>query len=468
MASSTELSQMQKETVRTVQWHLLPILMIGMICAFLDRINIGFAGLKMNADLGLSPAAFGLAAGAFFIGYFIFEVPSNLMMAKFGPRKWLTRIMFTWGIVAALTAFSGNKYGLYTFRFLLGVAEAGFFPGLVLYITYFFRTEDHAQAVGFLFLGSVTGIIIGGPLSGWLLGMTALGFRGWQWLFIVEGLMPMVYAVFLWFYLPDTPEKAKWLKPEQKEWLVKVIAEENAKKETPKHIGVFQALTRPGTMLFFLVYFLTGIGYLGQQLWMPQLLKAVGKNLSSIQIGLLTMLPAFCTVITLVFWSRHSDKTGERQWHYCLGAYVAAAGLLLYLVGANSILIAVLGVCIVGLGAAGPQSIFWTAVTELLGKKEAAAAFALVNSGAALGGFVGPFAIGIAKGIFGNFAAAIILLAACYVISAFIMHAFFIKTGIGKSKAARARMATARDVQKGEPLPSRGAWVNGGFLIKGV
>ncbi len=278
MASSTELSQMQKETIRTVQWHLLPILMIGMICAFLDRINIGFAGLKMNADLGLSPAAFGLAAGAFFIGYFLFEVPSNLMMAKFGPRKWLTRIMFTWGIVAALTAFSGNKYGLYTFRFLLGVAEAGFFPGLVLYITYFFRTEDHAQAVGFLFLGSVAGIIIGGPLSGWLLGMTALGFRGWQWLFIVEGLMPIVYAVVLWFYLPDTPEKAKWLKPEQKEWLVKVIAEENAKKETPKHIGVFQALTRPGTMLFFLVYFLTGIGYLGQQLWMPQLSKSRGQE----------------------------------------------------------------------------------------------------------------------------------------------------------------------------------------------
>ena len=260
------------------------------------------------------------------------------MMAKFGPRKWLTRIMFTWGIIAGLTAFCGNAKGLYALRFLLGVAEAGFFPGLVLYITYWFRTEDHAQAVSWLFIGSVVGIIIGGPLSGWLLGWKALGFRGWQWLFIVEGLMPVIYAFLLWFYLPDTPEKAKWLKPEQKEWLTKVIAAENALKETPKHITVVQGPDEARhPCSFFLVYFLTGIGYLGQQLWMPQLFKSVGKNLSSMQIGILTMLPALCTLVTLIFWSRHSDKTGERHWHFCIAAYVAACGLLLYLFSANRI-----------------------------------------------------------------------------------------------------------------------------------
>lgn len=442
MSSSDDLSQVQRETVKKVKWHLLPFLMVGMLCAFLDRVNIGFAALQMNADVGLGPAAFGFAAGIFFLGYFVFEVPSNLMMAKFGPRKWLTRIMFTWGIIVGLTAFCGNAKGLYTMRFLLGVAEAGFFPGLVLYITYWFRTEDHAQAVSWLFLGSVTGIIIGGPLSGWLLGWKALGFRGWQWLFIVEGLMPMVYAVLLWFYLPDTPEKAKWLKPEQKEWLTKVIAAENAVKETAKRITVVQALTRPGTLLLFLVYVLTGIGYLGQQLWMPQLFKSVGKNLSSMQIGMLTMLPALCTMVALIFWSRHSDKTGERHWHFCIAAYVAACGLLLYLFSANNISLAVLGICITGLGAAGPQAIFWTAVTQLLGKKEAVAAFALINSGAALGGFVGPYVTGIVRGIFGNYSAAMILLASVYVVAALIMHAFFIKTGIGKSKAARARLAT--------------------------
>jgi len=255
-------------------------------------------------------------------------------------------------------------------------------------------------------------------------------------------LMPIVYAFFLWFYLPDTPEKAKWLKPEQREWLMKVIAAENAVKETAKRTTVLQALTRPGTLLLFFVYFLSGIGYLGQQLWMPQLFKSVGKNLSSMQIGMLTMLPALCTLVTLIFWSRHSDKTGERHWHFCIAAYVAACGLLLYLFSSNSISVAVLGICIVGLGAAGPQAIFWTAVTQLLGKKEAAAAFALINSGSALGGFVGPYATGIARGLFGNYAAAMILLASCYVLAALIMHAFFIKTGLGRSKAARARLAT--------------------------
>jgi ACS family tartrate transporter-like MFS transporter len=440
MSTSTDLTQLEKETVRKVKWRILPFMMVGMITCFLDRVNIGFAALQMNADLHLSPAAFGFAAGVFFLGYFVFEVPSNLMMAKLGPRIWLTRIMITWGIIAAATAFAASATGLYVIRFLLGIAEAGFFPGLVLYVTYWFRGRDHAHAISWIFVGSCTASIIAGPLSGYLLGWGALGLRGWQWLFIVEGLMPIAYAFVLWSFWTDRPEKAKWLRPEQKEWLVKSIAAENAAKETTRRIGIREALTRPGTLVLFCVYFLMGVGNLGLQFWMPQIFKSVGKGLTPMQIGLLTMLPNICLIIGLLFWSRHSDSTGERHWHYVVASLVACVGLYCFPF-ATSMPLVILAICLAGLGIGGGQAVFWSAGTRLLGQKEAAAGLALINSGAALGGFTGPYVTGVARGILGNYQAAMFILASAFLLTAVIMHAFFVKTGLGRVKEMKVGLS---------------------------
>jgi ACS family tartrate transporter-like MFS transporter len=441
MSTSIDPISLEKETVRRVKWHILPFMMVGMVTCFLDRVNIGFAALQMNADLHLSPAAFGFAAGVFFLGYFVFEVPSNLMMAKFGPRIWLTRIMLTWGIIAGVTAFATSAFGLYVIRFLLGIAEAGFFPGLVLYVTYWFRGRDHAHAVSWILVGSYTASLIAGPLSGYLLGWGALGLRGWQWLFIVEGLIPIAFGVVLWLFWTDRPEQAKWLKPEQKEWLVKSIAAENAAKETPRRIGVREALTRPGTLVLFSVYFLQGMGNLGMLFWMPQIFKSVGKDLTPVQIGLLTMLPSICLIIGLLFWSHHSDSTGERHWH-CVGASLVGCLGLYCFPFATSVPLVVLAICLAGLGIGGAQGVFWSAATALLGKREAAAGLALINSGAALGGFTGPYVTGIARGIFGNYQAAMFILASALFLVAVIMHAFFVKTGTGRVKEVKVELQT--------------------------
>jgi len=441
MSTPTDLTRLEKETVLKVKWRLLPLISIGMVCCFLDRLNIGFAALQMNADLHLAPAAFGFAAGVFFLGYFVFEVPSNLMVGKFGPRKWLTRIMVTWGIVATATAFAPSARGLYVIRFLLGVAEAGFSPCLILCITYWFRPKDHAQAVSAIFIGSCVATIIAGPLSGWLLGWHAFGLRGWQWLFIVEGLMPVAFAIVLWFLWTDAPEQAKWLRPDQKEWLVRTIAAENAVKDKPRRITLLEALTRPGTLVLFFVFFLMGVGYLGQQFWMAQIFKSFGKDLTSMQIGMLTVLPSICLMVSLIFWSRHSDVTGERHWHYVIPCLVACAGLSCFFFATMNLALAVFAICLTGLGVGGTQSLFFTAVTQLLGKKEAAAGIAFINSGAALGGFVGPYLTGIVRGIFGNYQAAMVILASTFLITAIIMHFFFVKTGTGRVREVAAGLA---------------------------
>lgn len=310
-----QVSQLERETVSKIRWHLFPFMMIGMATCFMDRVNIGFAALQMNADLKLGPAAFGFGAGIFFLAYFLFEVPSTMIMAKVGARVWLARIMFSWGLIAACTAFVRGAHGLYLVRFLLGVAEAGFFPGLVLYITYWFRGRHHAQAVSWILIGSTVGSTVAGPLSGWLLGWNSWGLRGWQWLFIIEGLIPILFSLVLLCAWTDSPEKAKWLTPEQKKWIAGELAAEKAGKDTVHGRNVWRSLTRPGTLVLFLAYLLHGIGNLGLMMWMPQLIKSVGKTLTPMGVGLLTMVPFAFIIIALLFWSWHSDKTGERHWH---------------------------------------------------------------------------------------------------------------------------------------------------------
>ncbi|MDC7788283.1 MFS transporter [Rhodoplanes sp. TEM] len=424
MSGDEETSVIEREAMRKIRWRIFPFMTIGMATCFLDRVNIGFAALQMNADIGLTPTAFGFAAGVFFFGYFFFEVPSNLALAKYGPRLWLFRIMLTWGLVCMATAWVTTPFQLYIVRFLLGVAEAGFFPGLVYYVTLWFRGREHARAVSFIVLGSYSAAMLAGPLSGWLMQFTPFGFKGWQWLFLVEGAIPFLFSFVLLALWTDRPEKAKWLTPEERDWVVKSIAAEEATRDTPRKITLREALTRPGTLVLTLVYFLWAVGQLGLLFWMPQLVKNVGTGLSSLQIGFVTVLPTLCMTVAMLLWARHSDKTGERHWHIVVAALVGAAGL--YLVPfCDSLITAVGAMSLAAIGLGGCQATFWTASTELLGPKEKAAGLALINSGSALGGFVGPYVAGIARDLSGNYWIAMMILATAPVLMAVLIHGFY-------------------------------------------
>lgn len=417
----------EKATIRKIRWRIFPFMTVGMATCFLDRVNIGFAALQMNADLGLTPTAFGFAAGVFFLGYFFFEVPSNLALARFGARVWLFRIMLTWGIVCIGTAFVTTPTQLYVARFLLGIAEAGFFPGLVYYVTLWFRGKEHAQAVSWIILGSYAASMLVGPLSGWLLQWTALGLRGWQWLFLVEGSLPIVFSFVLLAFWTDTPEKAAWLEPDERAWIVKAIAAENAARETPRRITLRQSLTRPGTVVLTVVYFLWAVGQLGLLFWLPQLIRNVGSQLTPLEVGIVTMIPTLCMTVALLVWALHSDKTGERHWHIVGAALVGAAGLYAVpFIDSLPLAIAVMSVAAIGLG--GCQATFWTASTELLGPKEKAAGLALINSGSAAGGFAGPYLAGLARDMSGNYIIAMMILATAPLLMAVLIHAFYRRT----------------------------------------
>jgi ACS family tartrate transporter-like MFS transporter len=417
----------QKQTIRLIRGKLLPLLVICMFVCFLDRINVGFAALTMNKALNLSAAAYGLGAGLFFVGYFIFEVPSNLIMEKVGPRIWITRIMLTWGVIAALMAFVQGAKSFYAMRLLLGLAEAGFFPGIVLYITYWFPKRERALATGTFLIGSYLGGALGSPISGLILSYFngAAGLAGWQWLFVLEGIPAVILGFIVWRYLPDRPQQVKWLSQEQKNWLVSTIENENKEIQEAKHISLWTALTRPKTLLLCLIYLCFATGNLGLTLWMPQIIKLMGQGLSNLSVTLLNMLPFWFCILALVVWSRHSDKTGERKWHVSSATFVAAIGLAVAAAAPN-LTVGMIGLILAGLGFGGGQPTFWATATQTLDPREAAAAIALINSVGNLGGFFGPNIMGIASSITSHYNAGVYCFAISFVLAVLLLQLLFL------------------------------------------
>ncbi|BAE86557.1 MFS transporter [Desulfitobacterium hafniense] len=423
----TYTSEFEKQTVSKVSRRLLPLLVACMFIAFLDRINIGFASLQMNSALGLSSAAYGFGAGLFFIGYFFFEVPSNMILEKIGARIWITRIMITWGFIAIGFAFVQGEKSFYIMRFLLGAAEAGFFPGVIFYLTKWFRAKERAAATAIFISGSYVAGIIGAPLSGGIMTyMNGLqGLDGWQWLFIVEGIPAVILAFIIWFYLPEKPQNAKWLEPEEREWVVDVISKEEAALTEKEHKSLLSALASPRTLMLSLVYVCYVGGNIGLQLWMPQIIqKVAGAATSTMNITLLTTLPYIAIIIAMIFWARHSDKTRERRWHVSVASLVAAVGLVIS-ASASSLTISMLGLIITGLGMGGAQPTFWASVTQILDPKEAAVAIAVVNSVGNLGGFFGPNLMGVASTITGQYNAGIYIFASCFVLLLIFMQVLY-------------------------------------------
>ncbi|MFK3797907.1 MFS transporter [Pseudomonas sp. NPDC088444] len=375
---TTPVSDLERATMHRVAWRLLPFLIVCYLIAIIDRGNIGMASLQMNHDLGLTPAIFGFASSLFFVSYFLIEVPSNLALQKFGARIWIARIMITWGLISAGTAFVQGANSLYVMRFLLGAAEAGFFPGVLLYMTYWLPSAYRARMVA-IFMVAIPGAnFLGSPLSGFLLTLDGwMGMRGWHWLFILEGIPAVLLGVACLFVLTDRPEQAKWLSDEQRTWLVNRLDEEKQRKTNIGHISLWKLLGHKDIWVLALIYSGASAAGSTMSVWAPQLLKTFG--LSNLEIGFTNAIPYGIASVAMIIWGRSSDRTNERRWHTSLTLLLIAAGLLLALV-TSSLPATVMLLTMVLIGAYSMKGPFWALVSTWLSSSTAAAGLAAVGA----------------------------------------------------------------------------------------
>ena len=393
---------LERSAVRRVTWRLVPFLIVCYFVAFLDRVNVGFAALQMNKDLGFSATVYGWGAGIFFLGYFLFEVPSNIALERVGARKWIARIMVSWGVVSAGMALVTGPWSFMGLRFLLGAMEAGFFPGIILYLTYWFPSEHRARVVGIFMVAIPISSLLGSPISGAILGMGGvLGLRGWQWLFILEAVPSILlgFAVLRW--LPDRPAAAPWLPEDEREWLRRRLHAERQRTATAHKVPLWQVLSQRKVLLLALVYAGSVASNYGLTLWQPQIIKSFG--LTDLQTGLLNSVPFAFGCVAMIWWGWRSDQKRERLWHTAIPLFVCAAGLVACVLFATSLLPTVLALCITLLGVYAVKGPFWATATEMLPAATAAAGIAAINSIGNLAGFVGPFLIGAIKDATGSF-----------------------------------------------------------------
>ena len=411
-------------TIAKVTRRIVPFLIVCYFVAYLDRVNVGFAALAMNQDLGLSQTAFGLGAGIFFIAYFIFEVPSNLLLERFGARKWIARIMLSWGILSGTTAFIpaiahatglSNENSFYLLRVLLGAAEAGFFPGIIFYLTLWFPAQYRSRVVGYFMAAIPLSTVIGAPISGVLLYLHGgLGLAGWQWLFIIEAVPAIILAGVVFFYLTDWPADAAWLAPDERTWLAGRLELEQRQRQAVRDYSVRQSLVNPRVLGLSLVYFGAVATNYGLGFFLPQIVKAFGLNM--LLTTLVSATPYAVGLIGMVWWGRRSDRVVERRFHTAFPLFIAAAGIAVSTTLDNPTL-KMISLCVAGFGIFANLPVFWTLPTAFLSGAAAAAGIAVINSIGNLAGFVGPFAMGWIKDRTGSYAGGLLLLAALGIIA---------------------------------------------------
>jgi MFS transporter, ACS family, tartrate transporter len=421
-------------TLRKVTWRLIPFLFVLYIIAWLDRVNVGFAGLQMNADLGFSSTVFGFGSGIFFLGYCLFEIPSNIILERVGARIWIARIMITWGLISAGLMFVRTPAFFYLLRFLLGVAEAGFFPGVIYYLSLWYPTAQRARAIAaFMTAVPVTGVI-GGPLSGALLELDGLyGLAGWQWLFLVEGLPAVVLGASVIFYLKDRPETTHWLGPAERDWLVgTLVAERRACVLKP---NIRAALTDPAVWKLGIIFLLVAAGFYGYSFWAPLVIKSL-TGLSNFKVGLVLAAISAITILGMLLNSYHSDRTGERAVHIAIPLVVMGVGLIGCALLRQPVL-AITALALVPLGHCASYGPFWSMPTQFFTGPAAAAGIALVTMIANVGSFAGPTLIGVLKAKTGTHTDAFLLLGGLAVVASLLA------LRIGPAKARSSEQAAA-------------------------
>jgi MFS family permease len=425
-------SAFEKATYAKVAWKLIPLLFLGYFVAYLDRVNVGFAKLQMAGDLSLSDEVYGFGAGIFFLGYFLFEVPSNLVLRRVGARVWIARIMITWGFLSAAFTFTNAvawgpvsaafgltdaEFTFYTLRFLLGVAEAGFYPGVILYLTFWFPAARRAEVIALFMTAIAFSNVIGSPLSGGIMQfMDGLaGWRGWQWLFVVEGLPSVLVGLVVLAVLPDSPAKAKWLSGEERALILDRLEQDEASKTGLGHRHrVGEIFLDMRVWVFALAFFCINAGFYALNFWMPTIIQEFGIDAGDFfRVGLLSMIPWGAAAVAMVLWSRHSDRTGERRWHATISALAVMSGMLMLAFLGDNPVLALIALSLVAGGALSWLTIYWSFPTSFLTGAAAAGGIAMINSVANLGGYFGPDLIGsIRQATGGDSTAAFLTLAA--------------------------------------------------------
>ncbi len=422
------METLEQRTIAKISWRIVPFLIVCYFVAYLDRVNVGFAALTMNKALGLTSTTFALGAGVFFLAYFVFEVPSNLLLERFGARKWIARIMLTWGLLSGLMAFippiaastgASTTSVFYTIRIVLGAAEAGFFPGIIFYLTLWFPAVYRARIIGYFMAAIPLSSVIGAPVSGMLLNLDgSAGLAGWQWLFILEAVPALLLSVAVFFYLTDRPADARWLAPEERAWLSARLESEREQRETARHFSVLQALGDTRVLLLSSVYFGIVASNYGLSFFLPQIVRDFGLSFTA--TGFVTAIPYVVGTLGMVWWGRKSDRMRERKEHVGLAALLAGAGI------AASTLIAdptgkMIALSIAGFGIFATLPVFWTLPTAFLSGAAAAGGIAIINSIGNLAGFAGPYVMGTIKDSTGSFTIGLLVIAGLVLLAMLIV-----------------------------------------------
>jgi MFS family permease len=414
--------ELQRRTIRTITLKLMPLLLLGYLIAYIDRINIGFAATALKAEFGISNAVFGLGAGLFFIGYFLFEVPSNLLLEKFGPRRWIARIMVTWGILSTCMIFVRGENSFYVLRFLLGFAEAGFYPGAIYYIVCWYPSQYRARMMAAFSVAIPLATVLGSPLSSALLGMNGvLGMPGWHWMFILEGLPAVLIGILFFFKLPDRPRDAKWLKPDERTWLEATLAAEPSVPQKSHALTTLKSFYDPRVLVLCAVYFANTTANLGIGFFLPQIIASMGTT--RMETGYLTALPSLVGIFGLIFFGWVSDRFDARRGTLLATLLVTFAGLFLaaYLGKGGASAIGIAALSLAAIGIQGLKAPFWALTPLMLASSAAAGGIAWINSVGNLGGFFGPSIIGFLTDRFGGYQAGIYALAATQIVAAVLV-----------------------------------------------
>lgn len=429
----------EKQTIKKMTWSIVPLLFAGWFVNYLDRANIGFAALQMNQELGLGPEMFGFAAGIFYLGYILFEVPSNWMMHRFGARKWLARIMVTWGLVAVGIAFVKTPTQLVVGRILLGVVEAGFFPCVLYYLASWFPAKHLGKAIGQVYSANIIALVVGFPISGLIMEVAheVGGFSGWRWMMLLEGAPAVLLGVIAFFHIVDKPADARGLSDGERNWLVQTLETERASAEDVGTSSFKKALATPMVYFLGLTYFFMGVGFFGVSTWLPQVIKQM-TSMSVIQIGLVGAIPFLFGAIAMILNGKHSDRTSERRWHLAVPLALGALGLAASGLTSSMPLVSFIFICVAAAGIIGSFSVFWTLPPTFLAGAGAAGGMALINAISGFAGFFAPWLVGVIRGHTPDFTMTLYMLAAAVVVAA--MLAAFLPY------PSRAKSASIREV----------------------